>query len=61
VSAATPHLVARWRMEGRELVHVGTCPAPEPRAGLGQEDVSVDPAAHRHREPDDDQPVWRQS
>jgi hypothetical protein len=49
-------MVERWRMEGRELVHVGTCPAPEPRAGLGQEDMPVD-----HRESDDDQPASRES
>lgn len=50
MSATTPHMVERWRMEGRELVYVGTRRAPRPRAAVVQEDV-LDPPEHLHREP----------
>jgi hypothetical protein len=48
-------MVERWRWDGRELVHIGVCPAPRPRAAV--EDV-LDPLEQLHREPDDDQPAW---
>ena len=58
MSAPDDRTVQRWRMVGRELVHVGVCPAPRPRAAV--EDV-LDPLEQLHRERDDDQPSWREA
>ncbi len=55
-----PRVVERWRWDDSrgELVHVGACAAPVPRVA---EDARVDPLAQLRREPEDDQPSWREA